>query len=156
MNAGFYGVPTTGTATSAFAGWDHAAWPVAGKTGTAQVEGKADTALFVGYGGPAGEAPSYVISVVLEQAGFGGEAAAPVAKWILEPISGQVPMPPAQTVAQSAAGPAVEECVPEVFDPETDSTTTTSSTIVNPLVEGTCPEDEENPTDTALPGGLVD
>jgi penicillin-binding protein 2 len=156
MNAGFYGVPTSGTATSAFGGWDHAAWPVAGKTGTAQVDGKADTALFIGYGGPAGEAPSYAIAVVLEESGFGGEAAAPVARWILEPISGQVPMPPALTVAEKAAGPAVEECVPEVFDPETDSTTTTSSTIANPLVEGTCPEDEESSTDTTVATGLVD
>jgi penicillin-binding protein 2 len=156
MNAGFYGVPTSGTATSAFAGWDHAGWPVAGKTGTAEVEGKADTALFVGYGGPAGEAPSYAISVVLEQSGFGGEAAAPVAKWILEPLSGQVPMPPAQTVEERAAGPVVEDCAPEAFDPETDSTTTTSSTIVNPLVEGTCPDEEGSPTDTTVPTGLVD
>lgn len=155
MNAGFYGVPTSGTATSAFGGWDHGLWPVAGKTGTAEVTGKADTALFVGYGGPAGEAPSYVISVVLEESGFGGEAAAPVARWVLEPISGQVPLPPAQTVEERAGAPVVE-CEPEEFDPSIDSTTTTSSTIVNPLVPPVCPEDEDDVIPTTVATGLVD
>jgi penicillin-binding protein 2 len=155
MNAGFYGVTTSGTATSAFGGWDHAAWPVAGKTGTAEVDGKADTALFVGYGGPAGEAPSYTIAVVLEEAGFGGEAAAPVARWILEPISGQVPLPPAQTVEQRADAPVVE-CEPDPFDPAADSTTTTSSTVLDPLQAGVCPGDEDATTPTTAATGLVD
>lgn len=167
MNAGFYGVPVSGTARGAFSGWDHAQWPVAGKTGTAEVDGKADTALFVGYGGPAGEAPAYVVAVVLEEAAFGGEAAAPVAKWILEPISGQVAMPQAPTVIEQATAPADEVCIPEVYDPETDdATTTTTTTIANPLVDGTCPDDEdddpdggvagENPAGESTPGGLVD
>jgi penicillin-binding protein 2 len=69
------------------------AWPMAGKTGTAQVNNKADTALFVGWG-PAepGVPPQYTISVVIPEAGFGGQVAAPLAIRILEPIShGQLP-----------------------------------------------------------------
>lgn len=64
------------------------AWPMAGKTGTAEVAKKADTALFVGWG-PAvpGVPPQYAISVVIPEAGFGGEVAAPLAFRILDPVS---------------------------------------------------------------------
>ncbi len=76
-----------GTAYSAFNGFDLKAFPVAGKTGTAQVEGKQDSALFAGYG-PI-DAPKIAVSVVLEEAGFGGAAAAPVARRIMASYSGQ-------------------------------------------------------------------
>lgn len=64
------------------------AWPMAGKTGTAQVSNKADTALFVGWG-PAehGVDPRYTIAVVIPQAGFGGSVAAPLAFQVLQPAS---------------------------------------------------------------------
>ncbi|MGB3411472.1 MAG: penicillin-binding transpeptidase domain-containing protein [Microthrixaceae bacterium] len=79
------------------------AWPMAGKTGTAEVSKKADSALFVGWG-PAvsGVAPQYAISVVIPEAGFGGEVAAPLAFRILAPVSfGQ--LAPACPVADTAA-----------------------------------------------------
>jgi len=64
------------------------AWPMAGKTGTAEVDNKADTALFVGWGpAVAGFPPQYAISVVIPEAGFGGVVAAPLAIRILEPVS---------------------------------------------------------------------
>lgn len=72
-----------GTASAAFAGFD--AFPVAGKTGTAQVTGKQDSAVFVAFA-PA-DSPRYVISVILEEAGFGGTTAAPVARRILAGIA---------------------------------------------------------------------
>lgn len=76
-----------GTATAA---WEATptAWPMGGKTGTAQVNKKADSALFVGWG-PAvpGVPPEYTISVVIPEAGFGGAVAAPLAIRILEPVS---------------------------------------------------------------------
>lgn len=64
------------------------AWPMAGKTGTAQVRHKADTALFVGWG-PAvrGVDPRYAIVVVIPESGFGGSVAAPLAFEILQPVS---------------------------------------------------------------------
>ena len=78
-----------GTAHPAFAGFR--AMPVAGKTGTAQVFGKQDTALFVGVA-PVPD-PKYVVSVVLEEGGFGGETAAPIARRILAGLAGEPPEP---------------------------------------------------------------
>jgi penicillin-binding protein 2 len=85
--AGFRGVVADplGTAFSAFSGFPLAAFPVAGKTGTAEVGGKQDTSLFSAYA-PA-DSPRYAISVVLEESGLGASAAAPVARRVLEAIA---------------------------------------------------------------------
>lgn len=86
---GLVGVTQTrgGTAREAWLA-SPTAWPMAGKTGTAQVANKADTALFVGWG-PAeiGVDPHYAIVVVIPQAGFGGSVSAPLAFDILRPVS---------------------------------------------------------------------
>jgi penicillin-binding protein 2 len=78
-----------GTATGAFAGWPSNRYPVAGKTGTAQAKPKQDSALF------AAVAPvtdtQVAVAVVMEQAGFGADAAAPVARRILGVASGVEP-----------------------------------------------------------------
>jgi penicillin-binding protein 2 len=76
-----------GTAYTAFSGFDRNAFPVAGKTGTAQVTGKQDSALFAGYG-PIGN-PQLAVSVVLEEAGFGGTTAAPVGRQVFAQVAGQ-------------------------------------------------------------------
>jgi penicillin-binding protein 2 len=91
---GLVGVTTNyrGTAVNAFAGLD-APWTVAGKTGTAQEFGiseitgrkKEDTALFVGFA-PALD-PKWVVAVVMEESGFGGTQAAPVARNIFEQLA---------------------------------------------------------------------
>ena len=81
-----------GTAAGAFAGFPLNTFPVAGKTGTAQVSRKQDTAVFAAFA-PA-DNPQYAISVVLEEAGFGGSAAAPVARRVLEALAGQAPAAP--------------------------------------------------------------
>jgi penicillin-binding protein 2 len=140
MNRGFLGVTSIGTAARAFEGWDQTAWPVAGKTGTAQVEGKADTSVFAAYGPDNGEV-QYTIAVILEQSGFGADAAAPVARWILEPLSGAVPLPPARTVEEQESGPPVEQCNDEAsVEGSPTSTTTTSTTLYeNPLIPEECP-----------------
>ncbi|HEX3621166.1 MAG TPA: penicillin-binding protein 2 [Acidimicrobiales bacterium] len=87
LQAGFKGVVASpgGTANAAFAGFPLGAFPVAGKTGTAEVAGKQDTSLFTAYA-PADNA-KYVVTVVLEQAGLGATAAAPVARRVLEGIA---------------------------------------------------------------------
>jgi len=77
---------STGTASDAFAGFPFDRFPIAGKTGTAQVVNKQDNALFVGFGGQNGR---YVIAVVMEQAGFGGQAAAPVARRVFNGLAGE-------------------------------------------------------------------
>ena len=89
---GLVDVPRSGTATSAFAGFPLDLFPVAGKTGTAQVANKPDTAVFAAFG-PA-PAPRYAVSVILEESGFGGTAAAPVARALFEGLSGVAPMQP--------------------------------------------------------------
>lgn len=74
-----------GTAFDAFIDFPTLSWPVAAKTGTSEVDGKSDFAVFAAFG-PEPEA-EYVVSIVLEEAGFGGEAAAPVVRRVLEPIA---------------------------------------------------------------------
>jgi penicillin-binding protein 2 len=85
--AGLRGVVSgEGTAAGAFAGFPLNRLSVAGKTGTSQVAKKQDTALFVAFA-PV-ENPQYVVAVVMEEAGFGGSVAAPVARRILQKIAG--------------------------------------------------------------------
>ncbi|MGH9264779.1 MAG: penicillin-binding protein 2 [Acidimicrobiales bacterium] len=74
-----------GTAFGAFAGFPLDQFPVAGKTGTAEAPPKQDTSLFTAYA-PANN-PRYVVTVVMEQAGLGASAAAPVARRVLEGIA---------------------------------------------------------------------
>jgi penicillin-binding protein 2 len=72
-----------GTAGIPFDGFG--GWTVAGKTGTAQVTGnRADTSLFSAFA-PA-EAPQFEVTAVLEESGFGAEAAAPLVRLILEAL----------------------------------------------------------------------
>jgi penicillin-binding protein 2 len=75
-----------GTARSAFADWDHAGWPVAAKTGTAEVQGRADSSIFAAFG-PA-TSPEIVAFAVLEESGYGGEAAAPMIRRVLDAYAG--------------------------------------------------------------------
>ncbi len=71
---------------------------VSGKTSTAEMIGKDDYAGFVGYA--PSDAPKYVISVVIEQGGHGGSAAAPAAAQILGDIYGV-------TIDSTGAAPAI-------------------------------------------------
>ncbi len=80
-----------GTAFSAFAGFPLSSFPVAGKTGTAEVAGKQDTALFSAFA-PA-DNPKFEVTVVMEQSGFGASAAAPVARRVFEKLAGLAPQP---------------------------------------------------------------
>jgi penicillin-binding protein 2 len=89
IESGLRGVVTDskGTAYAAFAGFPFSLLPVAGKTGTAQVRGKQDTALFAAYA-PIGN-PQWCVAVILEEAGFGGAVAAPVARHIFDAVLGR-------------------------------------------------------------------
>jgi penicillin-binding protein 2 len=75
-----------GTAADAFAGFPFDEFFVAGKTGTAQTS-KQDNAIFIGFG-PV-QNPKYVVAVVLEQAGFGGQNAAPAARRVFNVLAGR-------------------------------------------------------------------
>jgi len=83
-----------GTAAAAFAGFPLSRFAVAGKTGTAEVPPKQDTALFVGFG-PV-ESPRFVVAAVLEEAGLGSSAAAPVVRRIFDGLVGNPPKPVAR------------------------------------------------------------
>lgn len=75
-------VVSSGTAAGRFIGFPLKEIPVAGKTGTAEVAGKQSYAWFVTYA-PI-EKPKYLIVVMMEQAGGGSVAAAPIAEKIYE------------------------------------------------------------------------
>lgn len=74
-----------GTAWSAFSDFPLGQWPVAGKTGTAEVYGQEDTAWFVSYA-PA-DRPRYVVAVLVSEGGTGGGTAAPIARDVHEELS---------------------------------------------------------------------
>jgi penicillin-binding protein 2 len=76
-----------GTSADVWAGWNQAAHPVYGKTGTAQHEGKEDQSWYMCYVGD----PSrpIVIATTVEQGGFGAETAAPIARLIAAKWFGQ-------------------------------------------------------------------
>jgi penicillin-binding protein 2 len=76
-----------GTAGSAFTGFPLDRIQIAGKTGTAEIgETGKNRAWFISYA-PA-EDPQYVIAVYMNEAGHGGESAAPIAREIYEAIFG--------------------------------------------------------------------
>jgi penicillin-binding protein 2 len=72
----------SGTATGAFAGWNHAAYPVAGKTGTSEIHGKQPHSWFAAFA-PA-DAPEFVVVAVVEEGGHGSQVAAPIVRRVLE------------------------------------------------------------------------
>lgn len=55
---------------------------IAGKTGTAEVENESPHSWFVGFA-PA-ESPRYCVAIMVENAGYGGDVAAPMARALLE------------------------------------------------------------------------
>jgi len=81
LRSALVGVTTTGTGRGAFTGFPYS---VAGKTGTAQVNGKDDYAVFACYA-PANK-PRYAVAVIIEQGGHGGSVAAPAARQILSKL----------------------------------------------------------------------
>jgi penicillin-binding protein 2 len=115
------GVTTEGTGARAFAG---AAYTVGGKTGTAQVfslkgdkyqagtlrEHLRDHGLFIAFA-PA-DKPRIALAVLVENGGFGAQAAAPIARQVLDYyLLGKVPKGPAgeDTDAEEEAGASDEE-----------------------------------------------
>lgn len=80
-------VVSRGTASAAFAEMGELRSVIGGKTGTAQMGGdRDDTAWFVGVA-PL-EDPQYVVVVVIEEGGSGGQIAAPVARMIFQYLLG--------------------------------------------------------------------
>ena len=97
--AGFLGAVSdpAGTAYQAFQGLS-VFGGVAGKTGTAQVQGKGPTSLFASYF-PAAD-PQYAVVAVVEQGGHGAETAAPIVRQVIEAMTNQ----PVTPIGQSSPG----------------------------------------------------
>ena len=133
MLTGFEGAVQnpSGTAYGSFQG---STWPVsdlAGKTGTADtVPGKEPTAWFVGFT----PTPQFVVVCVIDQAGYGAQAAAPVVRDIYDylythPV-GAVAYDPQPQVVQSTTPVQLptSPTAPTTTTPGTSATTTTTTT----------------------------
>lgn len=79
-------VTESGTGGGAFAGFPQDLVQVAGKTGSADVEGRQVSSWFASYA-PADD-PQFAVAVLVSQAGTGGETAAPITREIYEGIYG--------------------------------------------------------------------
>ena len=122
------GVVTNGTAAKVFAG---APYQAAGKTGTAQVyslqganykghaipENLRDHALFIAFA-PA-EQPKIALALIVENGGWGAEAAGPIARKVLDYYLVGRNKPGAEEAAVTAAASATPEAsAPQVGDPQ--------------------------------------
>jgi penicillin-binding protein 2 len=92
MLAGFAGVVNdpAGTAYGAFRG-SLIPGGVAGKTGTADVQNKAASSVFVAFTPIAN--PQYAIAAIVEQGGHGALIAAPIVRQVVEALNNQPPTP---------------------------------------------------------------
>ncbi|MEV0588673.1 penicillin-binding protein 2 [Nonomuraea sp. NPDC050310] len=79
-------VASDGTAAGAFSGFPMDLVKIGGKTGTAEVYGKADTSWFASFAPT--QNPKYVVVVMVSQGGMGGQTAAPAVREIYEGIYG--------------------------------------------------------------------
>ena len=95
-------VTKRGTAAGAFNGFPLDQIPIAGKTGTAEVQGHADTAWFASF------STQYVVIIEIPDTGQGGIYAAPVARQIYEGLYG---------IGQPALLPAPPTTLPKVIKP---------------------------------------
>ena len=137
------GVNQSGTSARAFAG---APYVAAGKTGTAQTyslakgevyrhhaldEHKRDHALYMAFA-PA-DKPRIALALIVENAGFGGQHAAPIARKMFDYyLTGKWPQELAQSAPPAAPLPPVD--TPSVF--VTGKTATIASSTTLPPVEG--------------------
>ena len=80
------GVTVRGTASSAFTGFPLSEIPVAGKTGTAELDPKQPYSWFAAMA-PSGT-PRYVVVAMVEQGGHGSTTAAPIVRRMLEGLFG--------------------------------------------------------------------
>ena len=136
---GLLGVNRSGTATAAFAGFPLDRYPIAGKTGTAQVYRQPDYALYAGFG-PLPD-PKYAVSAVLEKAGFGGDAAAPAVRRFFNILSGNTPVPTAPLAGRPG------ELIPRPDLPEAVS----GGDVGAPIIDHDDQRDDEGSGDSTTP-----
>jgi penicillin-binding protein 2 len=108
----------SGTGAAAFAGFPFDQYTIAGKTGTAEVPPKDDTAWFASYGGPAGQPAQYAVVVMISQGGQGGITAAPAVRQIYDGIWGLNGNPKNPDDQFAAHGPAFPGGAPPIALPK--------------------------------------
>jgi penicillin-binding protein 2 len=105
-----------GTGYGAFLGFPLDKYAVAGKTGTAEVQGKIDTAWFASFSGPVGQPAQYAVVVMVSQGGQGGVTSAPAVRQIYDGIYGLDGNPSSSGYNPhdmfAAAGPALPNGAP--------------------------------------------
>jgi len=164
MAAGFHGVVNTkdGTAYTTFQQISKVpkTYPISGKTGTADVSkntAKEPNAWFVGFG-PTNTTHQYVVAVVVNQGGYGADAAAPAVANIFNylysnPVSTTLNLPTA-TVQPSTTPPT---SIPPIGTPTTTTTTTvpppagTPTTTTTTAAGGTVTTPPKSTTTTRVP-----
>jgi penicillin-binding protein 2 len=77
-------VPVSGTAQFPFRGWPFAKYPIAAKTGSAEIQGKQPYSWFAAFGPVAPDGHQYVAVAVVEQAGHGAEVAGPIVRRVMD------------------------------------------------------------------------
>jgi penicillin-binding protein 2 len=135
------GVVTQGTAAGAFGGFPLNTVCVAGKTGTAQIEGKKATSVFASFA-PC-DNPKLVVVVMLPNSGYGADAAAPAVRQIWDGIyglekqqaalpNGTLPALPTVTgrAVSSTTGPSTTG--PSTTGPSTTGPSTTAPATASP------------------------
>ena len=127
-----------GTGAKAFAGFPFGQYTIAGKTGTAEVPPKDDTAWFASYGGPAGQPAQYAVVVAISQGGQGGVSAAPAVRQIYDGIWGLNGNPANPDDQFATKGPAVPggappSALPKVAQAAGPSAAPGSSTPASPI-----------------------
>jgi membrane carboxypeptidase/penicillin-binding protein len=135
MLDGFEGVVTdkSGTAYAPFQEYAHfplASYPIAGKTGTADVAaGKEPNAWFVGFGptNHAASNPEYIVAVVVDHGGYGAQAAAPAVATIYNYLYANPIQPVQLPTASRQPTTTPPSTVPPAAAPTTTTTTTTST-----------------------------
>ncbi len=86
LSTAMQGVTSRGTASGAFAGFPLDLIPVASKTGSAQVSGKASTSWFASFA-PADQ-PRYAVVMMVAEGGTGAQTSAPSVRAIYESLFG--------------------------------------------------------------------
>ncbi len=132
MLAGFEGVVAdpAGTAYGSFqqyAKFPMSDYPIAGKTGTADVgPNKEPNSWFIGFGptNHAGTEPEYVVVVVIDHGGYGAQAAAPAVAQIYNYLYAN----PVQPVQLPTADVAPSDSPPPTIPPAGTTTATTTTT----------------------------
>jgi penicillin-binding protein 2 len=157
MLAGFEGVVSSphGTANAAFAQYAKfpmANYPIAGKTGTADVGlTKEPNSWFVGFGptNHAGSEPEYVVVVVIDHGGYGAQAAAPAVAQIFNYLYANPIAPVQLPTAATQPSTTPPSTIPPAGTPT--STTTTTTTTPAPTTTTTMPA----PTTTTTPASTT-